>query len=125
MLILNFTHHLTADHLARIQALAGRIDAVVEIPTRFDREQDFAHQAAALADACNLTPVEWQTLPILIVPPAFSFIAATLLAELHDRMGYFPSCVRLRPVAGRVPPRYEVAEILPLNGVRGTARRCR
>jgi hypothetical protein len=56
------------------------------------------------------------------VPPALNFIAVTLLAELHGRMGYFPSCVRMRPVPGAVPPRYEVAEVLALQKVREEAR---
>jgi hypothetical protein len=122
MLVLNFTHPLTADHLAQIEALAGPIDAVIEIPTHFDQKLEFAPQVTALADACNLTPAEWQTSPILIVPPALSFIAVALLAELHGRMGYFPSCVRLRPVAGSAPPRFEFAEILPLQDMRERAR---
>ncbi|MCS7301391.1 MAG: CRISPR-associated protein Csx15 [Fimbriimonadales bacterium] len=49
-------------------------------------------------------------------------IAATLLAELHGRMGYFPPVLRLRPVEGAVPPRFEVAEILNLQQIRDTAR---
>jgi hypothetical protein len=97
----------------------------VEVASQFDSERDFVPQVEALADACGLTPAEWQTTPLVIVPPALNFIAVTLLAELHGRMGYFPSCVRMRPVAGAVPPRYEVAEILPLNDVRERARRKR
>ncbi|OQA39911.1 MAG: hypothetical protein BWY52_03004 [Chloroflexi bacterium ADurb.Bin325] len=59
------------------------------------------------------------------MPPSLNFIAVALLAELHGRMGYFPTCVRLRPVAGSTPPRFEVAELLPLNEVREAARRRR
>jgi hypothetical protein len=45
-----------------------------------------------------------------------------LLAELHGQMGYFPSCLRMRPVANARPPRYEVAEVLDLQAVRDAAR---
>jgi hypothetical protein len=76
----------------------------------------------ALAGACGLTAQEWQTRPLLVVPPALNFIAVALLAELHGRMGYFPSCLRMRPVAGARPPRYEVAEVLDLQAVRDAAR---
>jgi hypothetical protein len=48
-----------------------------------------------------------------------------LLAELHGRMGYFPTCIRMRPVAGARPPRYEVAEALDLQTVRDRARQTR
>jgi hypothetical protein len=37
-------------------------------------------------------------------------------------MGYFPPVLRLRPVAGSVPPQFEVAEILNLQAVRDRAR---
>jgi hypothetical protein len=126
MLILNFTHPLRPEQVADIEKLAGQpVTRVIEVPAQFDPAQVFAPQVAALADACGLTPAEWQTTPLLIVPPALNFIAVTLLAELHGRMGYFPSCVRLRPVAGVVPPRYEVAEVLGLQEVRESARRKR
>lgn len=126
MIVINYSHPLTREQLAQIETLAGlAVEQTVEIRTQFDPDVDFIPQVAKLADAAGLTPDEWQTLPILIVPPSLNFIAITLLAELHGRMGYFPSCVRLRPVAGASPPRFEVAEILPLDAVRRSARQRR
>jgi len=123
MLILNFTHPLTPEQVAQIETLTGQtVERTIETPSHFDNDKAFVPQVEALADACRLTPAEWQTTPLLVVPPALNFIAVTLLAELHGRMGYFPSCVRMRPVPGVVPPHYEVAEILPLNDVRERAR---
>ena len=49
-------------------------------------------------------------------------VAVVLLAELHGRCGYFPSCVRMRPVSGARPPRYQAAEVLDLQAVRDGAR---
>ena len=126
MIILNFTHPLMPEQISQIEALTRqKVERTIVIPTQFDSERDFVPQVEALADACGLSPAEWQTTPLVIVPPALNFIAVTLLAELHGRMGYFPSCVRMKPVAGAVPPKYEVAEILPLNEVRERARRKR
>ncbi|MCK6622766.1 MAG: hypothetical protein HUU32_16950 [Calditrichaceae bacterium] len=42
-------------------------------------------------------------------------------AELHGRMGYSP-CLRLRPVEGSLPPRFEMVEILNLQEIREIAR---
>lgn len=124
--VINFSHPLTAEQVARLAALAGQPPGrVIHVPSQFEQAAEFLPQVVALADAAGLTPDEWQTLPLLIVPPALNFIAVALLAELHGRMGYFPSCVRLRPVAGAIPPRYEVAEILPLNAFREAARQRR
>ena len=40
-------------------------------------------------------------------------------------MGYFPPVLRLRPVPDAVPPRFEVVEIINLQGVREEARQSR
>jgi hypothetical protein len=126
MILINFSHPLTPDQLAQVEALTDQaIERVVDVPAQFDEGQSFAKQVAALVDACDLTATEWQQAPILIVPPALSFIAALTLAELHGRMGYFPPVVRTRPVAGSTPRRYEVAEVMDLQNQRDTARQRR
>ena len=126
MILLNFSHPLTPDQVSQIEAFTGQpVAEVRHVPAQFDHERPFVPQVVALAGGCGLSPEEWQTTPLLIVPPALNFIAVTLLAELHGRMGYFPTCVRLRPVAGSRPPRYEVAEVLDLQTVRAAARQKR
>jgi len=123
MILLNFSHPLTQEQLAQVEALTGQpIERVVEVPAQFDPGAPFGPQTVALADACGLTPAEWQTAAILVVPPALNFIAVVLLAELHGRMGYFPPCLRQRAMKGALPPRYEVAEVLDLQGQRDAAR---
>ena len=126
MLILNFTHPLTADQVRQIESLTGeRVAEVRQIPTQFDTGQPFVPQTVALIEACGLSAEEWQTTPLLVVPPALNFVAVALLAELHGRTGYFPPVVRTRPVRGSLPPRYEVAEVLNLQAVRDEARKSR
>jgi len=126
MILLNFSHPLTPDQLRRIEALVGQpIARVVEVHSQINPQQPLVPQVIALADACGLTPAEWQTLALLINPPSLNFIAVVLLAELHGRCGYFPAHVRMRPKSGVLPPQYEVAEILDLQAVRDTARQRR
>lgn len=123
MLILNFSHPLTDEQKETIETLINQpITGVRQISAQFDQQRSFTEQLSALIDACNLTAQEWQTTPLLIVPPALNFIAVALLAELHGLMGYFPDCVRLRPVEGARPPRFEVAEILNLQAFREAGR---
>jgi hypothetical protein len=123
MILLNFYHPLTPEQLAQIETLTGqRVERLIAAPAQFDPQAPFGPQLAALLEAVPLTPEAWQSTPILVNPPALNFIAVLLLAELHGRMGYFPPVVRLRPVAGALPPRYEVAEILNLQAVRDQAR---
>jgi len=126
MLILNFAHPLTDEQLARIKELTGQeIERIIVINSHIDPQQPLAPQIIAMADAAGLTSEEWQTLPILINPPSLNFSAVALIAELHGRMGYFPPCVRMRPVEGAVPLQFEVAEIIDLQAVRDRARRDR
>jgi hypothetical protein len=122
MLILNFSHPLTPEHLAHVAALTGQEPQVQEVPTQFDPQQPFVDQVRTLVDDLGLAPADWQTTPLLVNPPALNLIAVTLLAELHGRMGYFPSVLRLRPVVDSTPPRFEVAEIINLQAVRDAAR---
>ncbi len=122
MLLLNFSHPLTPDHLAQIEALAGQpVERVIAVPTQFDQAQPFAPQVAALADSAGLTLEDWQTLPLLVNPPSLNLIAVTLLAELHGRMGHFPAVLRLRPAAAGLT-QFQVAEVINLQQVRDSAR---
>ena len=126
MLLLNFSHPLTSAQVAQIETLTGAaVERVLELPVQFEPEMPFEPQLRALMAGLALSAHELQTVPILVNLPALNFISGLLLAELHGRMGYFPPVVRLRPVAGSLPPRYEVAEILNLQAVRDAARRKR
>jgi len=126
MILVNFSHPLTPDQVRQIESLTGQpLDQVQHLPVQFDPQQAFAPQVEALVAGCELTPEAWQSQAILINPPSLNVIPTTLLAELHGRMGYFPPVVRLRPVAGSTPTRYEVAEVINLQQVRDEARRQR
>ena len=126
MKILNFSHPLTPTHLDQIQALSGKTIAVVKnISVHFDMARPYADQIVALVDGLSLTPQQWQSEPILLNPPSLNLIACALLTELHGRMGYFPPCLRLRPIKDSLPPQFEVAEILNLSEIREQARKRR
>ncbi len=123
MILLNFSHPLTAPQRSQIEALLGAaIDREIPAMPQFDEQQPFAPQLDSLLAQVPLSPADWQGEPLLVVLPSLNFIAAMLLAELHGRMGYFPPIVRTRPVAGALPRRFEVAEILDLQGLREAAR---
>lgn len=126
MLLLNFGHPLTDAQLARIRELAGReVERIIAVPTQFDHARPFDEQVRELLATVPLTPEQWQTTPLLINPPSLAPITAVLLAEIHGRSGYFPTILRLRPVANTMPPQFEVAELLNLQGIRDTARASR
>ncbi len=128
MILLNFSHPITDAQRGQIEALLGNHGAIareIALMPQFDEQQPFGPQVDSLLAQIDLTPAQWQGEPILVVLPSLNFIAALLLAELHGRMGYFPPIVRTRPVAGALPRRFEVAEILDLQGRREAAREAR
>lgn len=123
MILLNFGHPLTEEHLSQITEISSvPVQEVREIETKFDPVRPFNEQVVELVDGIGYSGREWQTFAILINPPALNLIALTLIAELHGRMGYFPVALRLKQIQGELPVRFEVAEIINLQLVRDKAR---
>ena len=126
MILLNFSHPLTREQQAQLEAITGQpVLRTINAMPHFDEREPFEPQLAALLDQIELTAAQWQSEPVLVVLPALNFIAGALLANLHGRMGYFPHVVRTRPVEGSIPRRFEVAEILDLQALRAAARQSR
>jgi hypothetical protein len=122
MILLNFSHPLNPEQLAQLEALPGKPSsgasrswrnsttlALCRASRRAGRPR--RPQRRRMADAAHRG-----------CAAVVQFRRATLLAHLHGRMGYFPAIVRLRPIAGATPPRFEVAEIINLQDVREAAR---
>jgi hypothetical protein len=125
MLILNFSHPITPEQRVQIESLADTtISDIRAIPVQIDQAQPLEPQIRSIVDATGLTPEQWQTLPLLINPPGYAPAAFVLLAELHGRIGHFPTLIRLRPKAGPITS-FEVAELLNLQTVRENARKQR
>lgn len=126
MILLNFSHPLTPEQKAQIEALTKNpLDTVIALPIHFEQDKPFLPQLREILKTVTFTPEEWQTLPIIVNLPSYNYIAALTLAELHGRMGYFPPILRLKPVEGAIPPRFEVAEVINLQAVRDEARHFR
>jgi len=123
MILINFSHPLTKAQIAQVEDLTTQtVTQVVDQPVQFDNNRQFIAQVGELLKDLPLPSKKLQTEAVIINPPALNFITALLLAELHGRMGYFPAILRLRPVEGSLPTRYEAAEILNLQAVRDESR---
>ncbi len=123
MIILNFAHPLTARQIEQIGALAGQPpERVQDVKVQFDVNQPFVAQVVAMLDTLDISPADWQSGGWLIVLPSLNYIAGILLAELHGRMGHFPTIVRLKTAANAAVTEYELAEIVNLETVRQAAR---
>lgn len=123
MIVINFAHPLNSSQEQKIEVLAQEpIQKVINVPLQLDNNQPFIGQVMKQIDVVGLSPMEWQTELILVNPPAYAPAGAILLAELHGRMGYFPTILRIRPVLNSTPPSFEVAEFVNLQAVREQAR---
>lgn len=121
--VVNFSHPLTREQITAFERLSGwHVGPIVSVPTHCDLSRSFAEQAACLVDAAGLTAEQWQSHRLAIVPPSLSPIACLVIAEIHGRAGYFVPVVRLRPRTGALPPVFELAEILDVQGQREAAR---
>jgi hypothetical protein len=121
--VLNFSHPLTADHLAQLEALTGQaVERVVDVPVQIDHDGDLLAQVVKLADATGLSPVEWQTLPLVVNPPGYAAAASALVVEMHGRIGHFPTILRIVPVKQSTPRRFKVAGMINLDDIRDAAR---
>lgn len=121
-LLLNYSHPLSDAQFEAVVAIVGVISATRTVATLIDRTRPMADVARDLADAAGLSPDEWQTVPLVINPPALAPVALALTAELHGRCGGFPTIINIRPIEGSMPTRYEVAEVLNLQSMREAAR---
>ncbi len=123
MILINFSHPLTEVQIAQVEKLTGQtVGQVIDQPVQFDNNRQFIAQVGELLKDLPISSKKLQTEAVIINPPALNSITALLLAELHGRMGYFPAILRLRPVEGSLPTRYEAAEILNLQAVRDESR---
>lgn len=123
MLLLNFAHPITPDQMRRVLEIVGHTNITVhDIPTQIDNSQPLVPQVVALVDKCPISSVTWQATPIMVNLPGYAPVAGALLAELHGRMGHFPTMIRLRPVAGSTPTVFEVAELVNLQAIREASR---
>ena len=124
MILINFTHPLTDAQKKQVEQISGQeIEAIFDSFVSLKNDMSFSTQISAFIEAIPLTAEEWQTKPILVNPPGFSGAALVLFAELHGRMGYFPSIIRIRPVEGGLVQAYEVAEIINLQDLRNKSRK--
>jgi hypothetical protein len=123
MHILNFSHPLTPEHLAHLTTLlSSPITNVREIKTQLDVSQPLTEQIVKLLNELEISSTEWQSVPYIIVLPSLNYASAVMLAELHGRMGHFPTIIRLHPKVGAIVTEFEIAELINLEAVRQSAR---
>lgn len=122
-MLLNFAHPLSQTGLDELSAAVGGPVREARVACDFDLSSPIGPQVSALFGAPPLAGLPFETLRLVVNPPGLASASAVVLAELHGRVGHFPVLLRLRP-RGPVTE-YVLAELLPLQAIRDTARRTR
>ncbi len=92
MILLNFSHPVTAAQIAQIEQLAGlSIARTIAALPQFDEQAPFVPQVDALLAQIDLSPAAWQTEPILVVLPSLNFICAGVAGRTARAHGLFPA----------------------------------
>lgn len=123
--LLNFAHPITQYQKAELEELLKSKLTEIFIPTQLEHSLDFDFQIKALVDSIKIDSDRFQKGNFIVNLPGFSPAAGTLIAELHGRMGHFPTIIRLKPVEGSAPLKYEVAQVMNLQNIRDASRECR
>ena len=88
-------------------------------------DRNFVANIVKTIEKLDLTPIQWQTSNIVVLPAGYSAIWSVVLAEIHGRLGYFPDVVHLRPSSSVSTEKFEVAEIINLRQIRHSSRKKR
>ncbi|MCL5446679.1 MAG: CRISPR-associated protein Csx15 [Actinobacteria bacterium] len=121
VIILNFSHPLHPDTLKQIENTIGCRTEVRQVQAQFDPSTPFAPQVDNLLDEVNMSPDEWQTAAIVVLPPALAPAAVLLMAAIHGRRGSFPLVARLRRSDDLIE-RWQLAELMDTQGERDMQR---
>jgi transcriptional regulator with XRE-family HTH domain len=123
ILLLNFAHSLTVQQRVQIEELSKTtIENIVAISTLINEEEPLESQITSLIEAVDQSIPDWHKRDMLINPPGYAPAAFLLLAEIHGRIGHFPTFIRMRPIHSSVTT-YEVIELLNLQIIRDAARK--
>jgi len=124
--ILNFHHPLTKEQIQKIEKILNKsIAEIVPLYSHLDESRPFRPQICDLIIAAKISSESLQHGEYIINLPGYTPAAAVLIAELHGRMGHFPTIIRLKKVEGSLPPVFDVEEIVNLQSIRDEARMCR
>lgn len=108
--VLNFSHPISDAQKVEIETLFGYEDLGGEFGKlhdavrfveglsrqyKYQTAEDLVAAVREQVDAAELSPDDWQLRKVVVNLPAHSGGAMIALAEMHGRMGYFPTVLRI------------------------------
>jgi hypothetical protein len=124
IIVLNFYELLAGHVVEQIEKLTKEDEVkVVNLIPYFDVRDDLIGQVKSQIEKVSEMVPGWRRENVLVQLPNNPIAAAVILAELEGQLGYLPAIVRLQPVKGAFPFRYEVAEVIHIEKIRASARK--
>ena len=124
--LLNFSHPITDAQKDKIENLLQKqVVEIIDLTIQLEESYSFQIQICELFDSAKIPSENLQKGEYIINLPGYAPAVAVLLAELHGRMGQFPTVIRMKKVIGSTPQIFYVEEIMNLQAIRDDARKCR
>lgn len=129
MIVLNFSHPLTPEQKIELTGLieypegspaaltVQEVEREIVVPSQMDNGQPFIPQLYRKFSEIPLTKWEWENADIVVNPPSYAPACAAVMVMLYEKTGNFPKTIRIRPVQGATPPRFEVAEVMRVGDI--------
>jgi hypothetical protein len=115
-MILNFSHPLAPVAKKELEAFLEEEQQILTVPVNLDLSQPMEPQVVYAVRGLN---VNWETIPLFLIPPGMSPAALILAAAVHGLSGHWPSIIRL---VQREDKLFHFAECIHLDNVRLQAR---
>jgi len=99
-IVLNFSHDFNEQQSEEIARLVGDEWGIQTVgglsrQYRYNTAEELSEQVREQVAAAGISPWAWQNCKIVVNLPAHSGGAMVALAEMHGRMGYFPTVLRI------------------------------
>lgn len=118
--VLNFSHPFTDEQKVEIANLLGIMMEEVQFQTnlsiqyQYENTEELVAQVMRQVASVGLSGSDWQTQRIVVNLPAHSGGAMIALTEMHGRMGYFPTVLRVE----RADDGFHFTEVVDLEALR-------
>lgn len=128
MIIINFSHPITPEQIEQIEKLyyeqyelTEKVEQVIDIPVAIQNDKPIMTQVNDLIRQFQaaITPAQGNDEVVLINLPGLAIVAAIIAVWLVDS-GYFnytPLVMRVAPVAGSLPPKFNVVELVEIEAI--------
>ena len=118
MILINFGAPFRPLQISQAEALLHEpITRVVDLTVNVDPDQEMLAQFKKIMGKLKLINADLRAEPVVVNLPQQNYLSVMILAELHARMGYFPTFIRTRMTSSGMLPYYEVAEVIDLQAI--------